>query len=154
MFISILYTFRALRAHHQENLLYQCDIWYLSFCVDDHLLCGVGSIFAHESNVNQAWKFEMLTMLLQRLQIALSAAITWYSDKITPWIFITHFPSGRQEMYFCTYRLKTDVNRYVSVYVENCPLFEAHLSYKTFWDQALISSSSVSQNQCGRSGER
>ena len=54
---------------------------------------------------------------------------------------------------FYTYRIETDINRYVSVYVENCPLSEAHFSYKTFWDQALNSSSRASQNQCGRSGE-
>jgi hypothetical protein len=33
--------FWALRAHHQENLLYQCHIWYLSLCVDDRLVCRV-----------------------------------------------------------------------------------------------------------------
>jgi hypothetical protein len=33
-----LYMFRALRAYRQENLLYQCDIWYLSLCVDDPLV--------------------------------------------------------------------------------------------------------------------
>jgi hypothetical protein len=26
-------------AHHQENKLYQYDIWYMSFYVDDRLVC-------------------------------------------------------------------------------------------------------------------
>ena len=31
--------FGQLHAHHQENQLYQCDTWYMSLCVDDHLVC-------------------------------------------------------------------------------------------------------------------
>jgi hypothetical protein len=30
--------FEQPRAHHQENQLYQCNIWYLSLCVSDHLV--------------------------------------------------------------------------------------------------------------------
>jgi len=26
-------------AHHQENHFNQCDTWYMSLCVDDHLVC-------------------------------------------------------------------------------------------------------------------
>jgi len=29
-------------AHHQKKLLYQCDTWYLSLCVDDRLVCRMG----------------------------------------------------------------------------------------------------------------
>jgi len=29
-------------AHHQENQLYQCDIWYMSLCLDDRLVCRFG----------------------------------------------------------------------------------------------------------------
>jgi hypothetical protein len=28
-------------AHHQEKLLYLCDTWYLSLCVDDCLVCRI-----------------------------------------------------------------------------------------------------------------
>jgi len=31
--------FGELCAHHQENYLYQYDIWYMSLCVDDRLVC-------------------------------------------------------------------------------------------------------------------
>ena len=37
MFISILYMFRALSAHHQEIQLYQYDIWY----VGDRQVCSL-----------------------------------------------------------------------------------------------------------------
>jgi len=30
------------RAHHQENQLYQYDIWYMSLCVGDRPLCRFG----------------------------------------------------------------------------------------------------------------
>jgi hypothetical protein len=39
VFISILYMFRAPRAHHQENQLYQYNIWYMSLCVGDCFVC-------------------------------------------------------------------------------------------------------------------
>jgi hypothetical protein len=39
MFISILYMFRAPRAHHQENQLYQYNIWHMSLCLGDRLVC-------------------------------------------------------------------------------------------------------------------
>ena len=29
-------------AHHQENQLYQYDIWYMSLCIDDRLVCRFG----------------------------------------------------------------------------------------------------------------
>jgi hypothetical protein len=29
-------------AHHRENYLYQYDIWYMSLCIDDHLVCRFG----------------------------------------------------------------------------------------------------------------
>jgi hypothetical protein len=46
MFISILYTFfEQPRAHHQENQLYQYDIWYMSLCVCDRLVCKSGRKF-------------------------------------------------------------------------------------------------------------
>jgi len=31
--------FEQLRAHHQENQLYQYNIWYMSLCVGDHFVC-------------------------------------------------------------------------------------------------------------------
>jgi hypothetical protein len=34
--------FEHLRAHHQENELYQYDIWYMSLYVGDRLVCGFG----------------------------------------------------------------------------------------------------------------
>jgi hypothetical protein len=34
--------FGQLCAHHQKKVLYQCDTWYLSLCVDDRLLCRMG----------------------------------------------------------------------------------------------------------------
>jgi hypothetical protein len=39
MFISILYKFRAAMCHNQENQLYQYDIWFMSLCMDDGLVC-------------------------------------------------------------------------------------------------------------------
>jgi hypothetical protein len=39
MFIPNLYMFEHLRAHHQENELYQYDIWYMSLYVGDRLVC-------------------------------------------------------------------------------------------------------------------
>jgi len=41
MFISILYGQPC--AHHQENELYQYDIWYKSLCIDGRLVCRFGS---------------------------------------------------------------------------------------------------------------
>jgi hypothetical protein len=38
--------FRALCARHRENLLYRCDIWYLSICVADRLVCRKGWIWS------------------------------------------------------------------------------------------------------------
>ena len=34
--------FEQPRAHHQENQFYQYDIWYMSLCVGDHLVCRSG----------------------------------------------------------------------------------------------------------------
>jgi len=31
--------FEQPRAHHQENQLYQYNIWFMSLCVDDRFLC-------------------------------------------------------------------------------------------------------------------
>ena len=31
--------FEQLRAHHQENQLYQYSIWYMSLCVGDRFVC-------------------------------------------------------------------------------------------------------------------
>jgi len=39
MFISILYTFRAAMCPSSGELLYQCDTWFMSLCVDDRLVC-------------------------------------------------------------------------------------------------------------------
>ena len=35
MFISILYMFWAAMCPSSGELLYQCDIWFMSLCVDD-----------------------------------------------------------------------------------------------------------------------
>jgi hypothetical protein len=40
VFISIPTCFEQLRAHHQENQLYQYNIWYMSLCVGDCFLCS------------------------------------------------------------------------------------------------------------------
>jgi hypothetical protein len=37
--------FEQPRAHHQENQLYQYNIWYVSHCVGDRLVCRSGSSF-------------------------------------------------------------------------------------------------------------
>jgi len=39
MFISILYMFRVAMCPSSGELLYQCDIWFMSLCVDDRLVC-------------------------------------------------------------------------------------------------------------------
>jgi hypothetical protein len=36
--------FQQPRAHHQQNQLYQYNIWYVSFCVGDRLVCRSGSV--------------------------------------------------------------------------------------------------------------
>ena len=38
MFISILYMFRAAMCPSSRELLYQCDNWFMSLCVDDRLV--------------------------------------------------------------------------------------------------------------------
>jgi hypothetical protein len=37
--------FEQPRAHHQENQLYQYNIWYVSLCVGDRLVCRSGRNF-------------------------------------------------------------------------------------------------------------
>jgi len=37
MFISILYMFQVAMCPSSGELLYQCDTWFMSLCVDDHL---------------------------------------------------------------------------------------------------------------------
>jgi len=39
MFISILYISRAAMCSSSGELLYQCDTWFMSLCVDDRLVC-------------------------------------------------------------------------------------------------------------------
>ena len=39
MFISILYMFRAAICPSSGEVLYQCDTWFMSLCVDDRLVC-------------------------------------------------------------------------------------------------------------------
>ena len=39
MFISILYMFQAAMCTSSGELLYQCDTWFMSLCVDDRLVC-------------------------------------------------------------------------------------------------------------------
>ena len=34
--------FEQHRAHHQENQLFQYDIWFMSLCVGDRLVCKSG----------------------------------------------------------------------------------------------------------------
>jgi len=41
VYLSISACFGRLCAHHQEKQLCFCDTWYLSFCVDDCLVCRV-----------------------------------------------------------------------------------------------------------------
>jgi len=43
--------FEQPRAHHQENQLYQCNIWYMSLCVGDHFVCRPG----HETVTDTKW---------------------------------------------------------------------------------------------------
>jgi hypothetical protein len=45
-FFSVLSTrFEQTRAHHQENQLYQYNIWYMSLCVGDRFVCRSESSF-------------------------------------------------------------------------------------------------------------
>jgi len=44
MFISILYMFRATMCPSSGELLYQCDTWFMSLCVDDSLVCRLTCI--------------------------------------------------------------------------------------------------------------
>ena len=39
MFISILCVFLAAMCPSSIELLYQCDMWFMSLCVDDRLVC-------------------------------------------------------------------------------------------------------------------
>jgi len=45
MFISTLYMFRAAMCPSSGELLYQCDTWFMSLCVDDPLVCRKPSFF-------------------------------------------------------------------------------------------------------------
>jgi len=47
MFISILYMFRAAMCPSSGELIYQCDIWYMSLCIDDCLVCRFGWTAVH-----------------------------------------------------------------------------------------------------------
>jgi len=42
MFIYILYMFRVTMCPSSGEILYFCNIWYLSLCVDDLLVCRMG----------------------------------------------------------------------------------------------------------------
>jgi hypothetical protein len=37
-------------AHHQENQLYQYNLWYMSLCVGDHFMCRSESNFLSDHN--------------------------------------------------------------------------------------------------------
>ena len=39
MFTPILYMFLAAMRPSSEELLYQCETWFMSLCVDDRLVC-------------------------------------------------------------------------------------------------------------------
>ena len=39
MFISVLHMFQAAMCPSSGELLYQFDVWFLSLCVDDRLVC-------------------------------------------------------------------------------------------------------------------
>jgi len=51
LFISILTCFKQPCAHHKASQLYQYDIWYMSLCTGDHLVCRLGSIYTRRSPV-------------------------------------------------------------------------------------------------------
>jgi len=40
--VNSLYVFEHPCAHHQESLLYQYDLWYMSLCVGDRVVCRFG----------------------------------------------------------------------------------------------------------------
>ena len=45
-------------AHHQENQLYQYDIWYMSLCIDERLVCRFGWVSpkpAHQTVIYTGW---------------------------------------------------------------------------------------------------
>ena len=44
IFISILYMFRAAMCPSSGELLYQCDTWFMSLCIDDRLVCRLTCI--------------------------------------------------------------------------------------------------------------
>ena len=46
MSISILYMFRTAMCPSSGELLYQCDTWFMSLCVDDRLVCLQMVIYA------------------------------------------------------------------------------------------------------------
>jgi hypothetical protein len=45
MYLFQFTRFEQPRAHHQENQLYQYNIWYMSLCVGDHFVCKSESSF-------------------------------------------------------------------------------------------------------------
>jgi hypothetical protein len=46
MYLFQFFTrFEQPRAHHQENQLYQYNLWYMSLCVSDRFVCRSGSSF-------------------------------------------------------------------------------------------------------------
>jgi len=44
MFISIPYIFRGTMCPSPGELLYQCDTWFMSLCIDDHLVTPDGHL--------------------------------------------------------------------------------------------------------------
>jgi len=41
--------FEQLRAHHQENQLYQYNLWYMSLCVCDRFVCRPADLHTKRS---------------------------------------------------------------------------------------------------------
>ena len=44
MFICILYMFRAAMCPSSGELVYQCNTWFMSLCIDDRLVCRLTCI--------------------------------------------------------------------------------------------------------------
>jgi len=52
MFISILYMFRVAMCPSSGELLYRCDIWFISLCVDERLVCRLS---AYQTVIYTEW---------------------------------------------------------------------------------------------------
>jgi len=79
LFISLLYMFRAAMCPSSGELIYQYDIWYMSLCIDDRLVCRCGwDSFkpAHQTVTYTQWHISDVILI----QLILLMMGTWLPE--------------------------------------------------------------------------